>query len=106
MISAAITPTLTPRRPPSVRRRRPWVWIVFLVTMVLYAFGYVADSSSASVKILLPGVVLWLFTLILTVAEAKDLVLMRDVLRSFFRGRLMRSVSDAQNEVSGMRKAY
>lgn len=78
-----------------VRNRRPWVWLLFLVTMVLYSFGYVADLPSSSIKILLPGVVLWLFTYALAVAEAKDLVLVRQFLRTFFRGRVLRALSDA-----------
>ncbi len=77
-----------------VRNRRPWVWLLFLLSMILYAFGYVADLSSVSLKILLPGLILWLFTLVLTLAEAKDLVLLRKVFRDLGRGRLLRAVSD------------
>ncbi len=74
---------------------RPWVWLLFLATVVAYSFGFVATVPSATVKLLVPGLVLGFFVYVLTVVEAKDPLSTRRALAAARRGRFVEAASTA-----------
>ena len=67
-------------------RTAPWVWLLFLVSLAVYAEGLAYGRGQAGAALLLPSAVLMLMLWTITLIEAKDPLTLRQCLGWFRRG--------------------